>query len=102
MVLYKYQKIRLDLLLLLMLFLLLFLWLLFLESRCLDGTGIPSDLSLPPLDGHGEVAPRSKSSNNNRKKQKIRAAEDPKVSPDVDEDDEDIMIARNCTQSRLS
>jgi hypothetical protein len=43
MVLYKYQKIRLDLLLLLMLFLLLFLWLLFLESRCLDGTGIPSD-----------------------------------------------------------
>jgi hypothetical protein len=38
------------LLLLLMLFLLLFLWLLFLESRCLDGTGIPSDLSLPPVD----------------------------------------------------
>jgi hypothetical protein len=45
-------------------------------------------LSLPPLDGHGEVAPRSKSSKHG-KYPKIGAAEDPEVFPDVDVDDDD-------------
>jgi hypothetical protein len=41
-------------------------------------------MSLQPLDGHREVAPRSKSNYNKRK---IHAAKKPEVSPDVDVED---------------
>jgi hypothetical protein len=54
-----------------------------------EGTGNHSDLSLPPLDGHCEVAPRSKSNYNKGNKQKIHAAKKPDVdAEDANGDDE--------------
>jgi hypothetical protein len=86
MVLYKYQKIRLDWLLLL-LFCCLFVAPVPFVQMSSEGTGNHSDLSFPPLDGHCEVAPRSKSKYNKRTKQKIHAAKKPEVSPDIDVED---------------